>query len=130
MHGHDSPTCRSGWDRLGICISSVCLVHCCLTPIVYVLPILGFLASGDAWTHPLLAIVLVPTAAMAWRASPGDSARRVLLAGGTLFVLAGPLLGSGPWGHRWGEPAVTLVGSVLLILGHGSRALRGPGHGH
>ena len=37
MQGLKHENCRIGfWDKLGICVSTVCVVHCILTPLVFI----------------------------------------------------------------------------------------------
>lgn len=109
------------WDRAGISLSGLCVLHCLLLPAALAIaPVWTVGETVHAWLHPVFAIILVPTTVIA---AVGGFTRHAswnviafLATGLTVIVVAGYL------GHdRPGttiETGVTLVGSVLLIAGH------------
>lgn len=109
------------WDRIGIGVSGLCLVHCLFVPIVLaLLPLWPLAEVVHAWLHPVFAVLLVPTTLLAMRS--GFRQHRAwhvqgLLGGGLVVILAAGVLGHAMPG-AFSETLVTLVGSVLLITGH------------
>lgn len=107
------------WDRLGLGLSALCLVHCLALPVTLV-----SLAAGTAWVaheqvHLWMAILVVPVAGLAlWKGWRAHSDRLVagLLVGGAALIVAAllvePLVGHG------GTTALTVLGGVLLAVGH------------
>ncbi len=110
----------STWDRLGIWISGLCAIHCLLMPVVIAtLPLWSSTLHLHAWTHLVFAALLIPVTVFAVRGA--YQAHRpqsilVLLVSGLVLVVGAALF------HETlgevGEALVTLVGSVLLIVGH------------
>ncbi len=107
----------SAWDRLGVLLSGLCAVHCLLMPLLLVaLPLWhGAHALHDAW-HPVAAVLLVPVTLRATHRGGGPRSARLLRSGLAIVwlgllahVLLGEIAGVG----------LTLVGSLLLIAGHG-----------
>ncbi len=103
------------WDRLGIGLSTVCLIHCLSLPV---------LASGIAvWAaidlHFWLALLIVPVAlGIGWHAHRTHRHRWVgpLLLGGCV-LLVGALVLEPIVGHTI-ETGIAAVGGLLLITGH------------
>ena len=109
------------WDRLGLAVSGVCAVHCLLLPVTLsVLPLWPIAAAFEAWLHPLLALLLVPTTVLA--AHEGYRQHRrlhiaVLLGAGLAVVIAAVALGRGGV-SEFAEAGLMLAGSALLLTGH------------
>ena len=109
------------WDRIGVIVSSVCLVHCLLLPIIVAtLPLWPLGESLHVWLHPVFALLLIPITLMAIRSGlrkHGQKAPGLLLGSGLLVILGAAL-----WGHATpgfaAESMLTLAGSGLLISGH------------
>lgn len=106
------------WDRLGIGVSGVCAIHCLFFPVIIsTLPVWSFAPAIHGWAHPLFIAVLIPVVYFAAKRSHYDKKITSMLAAGIIFVLAGWLLG-----HFWlgllFETTLTVLGSVLLIIGH------------
>lgn len=56
----------SGLDRLGMAISSACLIHCLAFPLLTAtLPFLSVALPGDEWTHKVLLGLAVPVTGFA-----------------------------------------------------------------
>ncbi len=109
------------WDYLGISASSICAVHCVMTPaLVLALPFYGLLLPYDELVHRVLAAVIVPVAALA--AIPGfqrhqqGSVPAWIGAGVALIVFAA--FGGGDALGGWWEEALTVLGSAALVRGH------------
>ena len=108
------------WDRVGIWLSGLCIIHCLIMPAALaVLPLWPAIFKVDAWIHPLSAFLLLPPTLIAMRtAYRKQLGTRMQISFGIgltlIFVawLAHGILGT------IGETLVTLVGSSLLIYGH------------
>lgn len=113
-HKHDL------WDRLGIGLSGLCMVHCLVLPVVLsLLPLWPALYQVHGWLHPVFAAFVIPTTVFAMVSGYRRHGRRdipVWLGVGLGIVLTGWLAHEGL--GRVGETAVTVLGSGLLIVGH------------
>jgi len=104
----------SGWDRIGVWISSACAVHCLLMPVLLLaLPLWPGAHIIHEVAHPVLAIALVPVTLVAMRTSKE----------GALWLFVGlGLVGMGLFAHDvlgdLSGSALTLLGSLFLITGH------------
>ncbi|ARA91824.1 MAG: MerC domain-containing protein [Bacteroidetes bacterium] len=111
----------SGWDRIGIALSGLCIVHCLLLPVALaVAPLWSALAAVHDGFHLVLAVLLVPTTVLAVRSGYRQHRDRGvlgLLSSGLAIIVAAALLGHDVLGDGWGT-GLTLIGSVLLIAGH------------
>lgn len=110
----------STWDRAGIWLSGICMVHCLALPVMLLLvPLWPTLGSAHGWVHPAFAVMLIgttlPAAYSAWRRhhSPGLG---TLLMAGLCVVMVGMMIGRSA--GVFAEDGITLVGSVMLIAGH------------
>lgn len=112
---------RDIWDRIGISLSGICLIHCLAFPVV--LSLLPMWASGDAlhdWLHPVFAILLVPTTIFAWVRGLRVHGRKIIgipLAIGLVLVVAASVVAGLEAGEAT-EVVITSLGSVLLVIGH------------
>ena len=115
------PTTPVIWDRIGISVSGICMVHCMLMPVVLAaVPLWSMAETLHGWLHPVLFIMLVPISFMALvstRGKPQAKSVQAFLGAGLFVIALAPLLG-----HEEGgavvETALTLLGSGLLISGH------------
>lgn len=108
---------RNIWDRAGISISIVCMIHCLLFPVVLaLLPLWSFGHALHMWLHPVLLLLIGPTVFRAVR--QGKTSRRVkkLLFSGFLLLVFVWILHD--WLGQTGELVITLAASLLLIVGH------------
>ena len=109
------------WDRIGISLSGLCMVHCMLLPVVLLaVPLWSIAETLHDWLHPLLLVVLLPISLMALVATaskPQAKRVRVLFGLGLLIIALASL-----FGHEAANPVVetafTLLGSGLLVTGH------------
>ncbi|MEM1127839.1 MAG: MerC domain-containing protein [Bacteroidota bacterium] len=109
------------WDRLGLSLSGLCMVHCLLFPMLLaVLPLWPVLEGTHEALHIIFAVLLVPlTLAAAITGYRRHRSRFVLalLGAGMVFVTLVAVLGH----HGLSAPVETMVtvgGSVLLLVGH------------
>ena len=113
------PTPPGIWDRIGISLSGLCMVHCMLLPVVLItVPLWSTAETLHDWLHPLFLVALLPITFMALVATadkPQAKSVRVLLGVGLLVIVLASL-----FGHEEGilETAITLLGSGMLVAGH------------
>ncbi len=109
------------WDRIGISVSGLCMVHCMLLPVVLVaVPLWSTAETLHDWLHPLFFVALLPISFMALVATadkPQAKSVRVLLGVGLFVIVLASLFGHEE-GGRILETAVTLLGSGMLVTGH------------
>lgn len=105
------------WDRVGISLSGFCAVHCLFFPIaIALLPLWPAAEAIHNWTHPILFILIVPTVYLALRDGVEDKRIPAFLYTGLVVIGVAWLLHD--WLGDFGEAAVTMAGSALLVLGH------------
>jgi uncharacterized membrane protein YozB (DUF420 family) len=108
-------------DRIGIVASSVCFVHCLLTPVVLSLSaVYAHFLPTEEHTHRILAVAVTLIGAMAI----GSGYRRHkkssilwLMATGLALIFTGAYCGDRLPSH-WTEVVITLVGSTCMIAAH------------
>ena len=108
------------WDRVGIWLSGVCMVHCLALPLLLLaLPFWPGLLPAHDWIHPVFATMLVattlPAAYGAWKRHGSGRLALLLLSGLVIVFLA---LWLGRDAGVYVEDTVTLLGSGVLIVGH------------
>lgn len=111
-----TPTGSHLWDRLGMGLSFLCMIHCLGLPLVLTgLTALSLAESFHFW----VALVIVPVAVLA--ALPGYRLHRqsgvLWLLGAGVVLLFAALLMEPVIGHT-GENVVTILGGLLLVAGH------------
>ena len=116
---NNSQDVRVMWDKIGLGLSGLCLIHCLVLPVVIsLMPWMGLIFE-DERVHLLFAAVTVPVALIAF--IPGflrHNLKSVLALGVAGAVLL--LLGSVAHDHV-GEALAhwfTVLGGILLISGH------------
>jgi hypothetical protein len=107
----------SALDRLGMVISSACLVHCMALPLLTaLLPFLSTTLPGDEWTHKALLGMALPVTGLAllrgWQrhrsAVPAVAGAIGLgIIGGALFVETDLV-----------ESALTVTGGLIVVWAH------------
>lgn len=112
------PTGKPGfWDRVGIGLSGICAIHCLLVPVVLALiPLWPAFEKFHEYTHLVFFIAIAPAVYLSLRKKHESAIVTLLLIGGLLIILLAWLLNEVL--GEYGEAAVTLVGSSLLIKGH------------
>lgn len=108
-------------DRFAIGISTLCIVHCLLTPVVLILvPALAATVVADEAFHKLLLIFVLPTSSAALLLGCRRHKEwRVLALGilGLAQLVAIAYVGHEELGET-GETLATVAGSLLLALSH------------
>jgi hypothetical protein len=122
-------------DRLGMVVSSLCLIHCLALPlIIAVLPALAGTLPSDAMVHSTLILIALPVTGYALlRGYRTHRRARPLLIGAAGMLLVAAALFVGPF--LYAEQALTILGGLLVTGAHlinwrsaGHHA--GDGHGH
>lgn len=119
-HGHTHSTGLDRWDRAGIFLSTLCAIHCLVTPLVgLALPLLGE-AFEQTWVHVLMAILIVPIGIFAfWTGYKHHHQRHILIMGlAGLFLIATASVVPRLWISVAGHDVVTVLGSAVLITAH------------
>ena len=121
-HGaHDAFEEKTGvWDKWGMVISTLCAIHCLLTPVLlFALPVLGEVFESE-WVHLGMALFVVPIGIYAFWSGYKHHKKNYLLALGLLGVtlVGGASIAPHSWVDFFGDHVVVIVGSCLLILAH------------
>ena len=91
------PTSPGIWDRIGISLSGLCMVHCMLLPVVLIaVPLWSTVETLHDWLHPLFLVALLLISFMALVATsdkPTPKSVRVLLGVGLLVIVLASLFG-------------------------------------
>ena len=119
------------FDKIGLVLSSICMVHCVLTPLVMLLlPFTLEMFDHDRfheWVFwPILAVALV-----AFYRGYRTSRKPLILLLGTLGVsILASAHALGTWlGNETLEYGITIIGSALLVTAH-LKNLRAINHHH
>lgn len=104
-------------DKLGIFCSSLCIVHCIVTPFILALGLSGLLVK-ILTTEFVHYILIVPVALLILLTLPSAYTRHrslgLIFTGllGMMFLIAAPFLGAGK------ETLLTISGGSLLVVFH------------
>lgn len=109
------------WDKLGITLSAVCLVHCLMLPLaIAALPMVAAQWLQSSSFHTVMALALLPIALLAvvpgLRLHGRASVAAAMVAGLSLLstaAFAGERLLSREW-----EIGLTLAGGAILVTAH------------
>jgi|HubBroStandDraft_4_1064222.scaffolds.fasta_scaffold814906_1 hypothetical protein len=110
-----------GWDAIGVGASTLCLIHCVLTPIALSFaPVLSEVFPGDTAVHRVVIVLVVAIGLLAF--IPGYRKHRKLIV--FLPMVAGVwAIGLGAFGDSFmgplAEKCITILGSTLVITAHG-----------
>lgn len=111
-------------DWAGFAVSSLCIMHCLLLPILGTsLPLLGALSEIE-WVHKALVLVAVPIA-LSFLFSTKRQGLRILAALGIVTLCSAAFV---PAFHDL-EVVMTAIGGLMLGLAHLSRLI-GKHHAH
>lgn len=108
------------WDKIGILLSTLCAIHCLVTPLlVLTLPILGQ-AFEEEWVHLVMALFVVPVGGVAfWSGYKHHKKMKVFALGIMgLTLVGGASLVSHSWVEFFGHDLITIFGSTFLITAH------------
>lgn len=106
-----------GTDKLGMFFAGLCLSHCILTPIAYML--LGsniiFATLKSHWFHIALLVPILIIALFSfpktWQLTNSRFFKSLVVFGALALLLAQTI------GHDW-EMALTISGSIMLMIAH------------
>jgi MerC mercury resistance protein len=108
-------------DKLGIWASTLCVVHCIVTPVlISVSAVFAHFIPGEEKMHRTLAVGVATLGAIALvKGFRTHGRRRILglIALGLGFIFAGAFYGDRLPSHGY-EVAVTMTGSALMICAH------------
>jgi hypothetical protein len=108
-------------DNLGIWASSLCVVHCIVTPVlISASAVFAHFIPGEEKTHRTLAVGVAALGAIALvKGFRTHGRRRILglMALGLGFIFAGAFYGDRLPSHGY-EVVVTMTGSALMICAH------------
>lgn len=108
------------WDRVGIFLSSLCALHCLVTPFVSLSLPLWIYSIHYSPVHILIALFIFPVATYSfWMGFKQHESKMILLLGGFgLFLLCIALIGPNSRNQlRWND-IMTLIGSLCLVVAH------------
>jgi hypothetical protein len=109
------------FDKMGICVSGLCLVHCLIMPIILLsFPVVfSDFEHSDHDIHFLFGILVLISATLAVYPHCRKSGRKDILGlavAGVLLILGGFTIG-----HEISETVehgLTVIGSILLVIAH------------
>jgi hypothetical protein len=107
------------WDKIGICASGLCLIHCLATPVLLLI-FPAFKISGDehGHVHEIFGIVVIASIMLAVYPNCRKHGHYDIMAislSGMVLVLAGIFIHDLP---LIASQVVTVLGSILLITAH------------
>ena len=125
------------WDKVGIFLSSLCAIHCLITPILLLLvPVLGEAYAHNHEFHIVMALFVVPVAYFAFFSGYRHHRKLGVLLSG---LLGATMIGAAAFlPHEMVEfyelDVVTIAGSLILVTAHliNRKACQchQPGHAH
>jgi hypothetical protein len=107
-------------DRFGSIASTVCALHCALSPLVFgLLPLLGGAGLNERWLEPTFVFLSIAFASVALAWGYAIHRRRSVIA---LFVLGFSSIVAGRWIVAGASPlfetGLVVAGSLILVLAH------------
>lgn len=108
------------WDKLGIFLSSLCAIHCLVTPLlVLALPVMGEFFEQE-WVHLAMALFVVPVGLFAFWSGYKHHRQQKVFALGVLglSMVGGASVAPHEWVEFWGTDIITVIGSIFLIVAH------------
>ena len=113
---------RQGWgDRAAICLSSLCILHCLLLPVVLVAYPIGILVTlSDEIFHQIMVSMALPFSLVSLYVGYGHHKRHQLIVIGGIgsAVLMLPLVVTHEAISESGETWLTVSGALILCLAH------------
>ena len=111
-----------GWgDRLAICFSSLCILHCLLLPVLLVAYPIGILVTlSDEIFHQIMVSLALPLSLVSLYVGYGHHKRNqlVVLGGIGIVMLVLPLITPHELISESGETWLTVAGAVILCVAH------------
>ena len=113
---HSTPSLRSRFDRAGIVLSGLCLIHCLAS-----IAIIGTLGLGSQWflapeihRWGLALACVIAGVAIGWGAIKHRQRTPFVVAMMGLTFMGGALAAP----HGWHEAVLTIIGVSLVSIGH------------
>ena len=108
-------------DRLAIGMSSFCLLHCLVTPVLLIsIPVLASTIVADETFHKILLVFVLPASSLALLLGCRRHKDGIVLSLGTLGLMQLVIIAF--FGHELlgetGETVATVVGSLVLAASH------------
>lgn len=108
------------WDKVGICASGLCLVHCLVTPILLIIfPGAKIMLGDNEIVHSIFAIFVVLSIGVAVYPTCKEHGHKDIIISavlGVIFILGGIFL------HETLSETMThimtIIGSIFLIIAH------------
>ena len=111
-----------GWgDRLAICFSSLCILHCLLLPVLLVAYPIGILVTlSDEIFHQIMVSLALPLGLVSLYVGYGHHKRNQLIVFGGigLVILMLPLVVPHELISESGETWLTVSGALILCMAH------------
>ena len=119
----------STFDRAGVTLSALCVVHCILLPLTTsFLPLMGMLAENETIHKALVLLAIVP-AAFAFTDFNGSQSP-ILIGGLGLVGVISLLTGAFVEAFHDYEATLTIIGAVILACAHIMRMRATKRHPH
>ena len=113
---------EQGWgDRVAICFSSLCILHCLLLPVLLVAYPIGIVVTfGDEIFHQIMVSVALPLSLVSLYVGYGHHKRRQLIVFGgiALVMLMLPFVLPHELISESGETWLTVTGALILCVAH------------
>ena len=113
---------ETGWgDRVAICFSSLCILHCLLLPLLLVAYPIGILVTlSDEIFHQIMVFLAVPLSLVSLYVGYGHHKRNQLIVFGGigLVILVLPLVVPHELISESGETWLTVSGALILCMAH------------
>ena len=113
---------ETGWgDRVAICFSSLCILHCLLLPLLLVAYPIGILVTlSDEIFHQIMVFLAVPLSLVSLYVGYGHHKRNQLIVFGGigLVILVLPLVVPHELISESGEAWLTVSGALILCMAH------------
>ena len=105
------------WDKLGLCTSILCLIHCILPPVLMLfLPINTFSFLQTEYIHDILSVVVITSIAFAVYPTCKEHGHLDIIITAVLGVIF--VIGAGFTHQPKIHMALTMIGSIFLIISH------------
>lgn len=113
-----NPTVSSRWDKTGIATSTLCIMHCILTP--FIAAAFPIIAATERSTHIGLTILLMAIGSVAFVPGYRKHGRRSMVYMGMLgfMMLCTAVLLPESLASETIEAALTVIGGGFLIMAH------------
>jgi hypothetical protein len=113
-----NPTVSSRWDKTGIAASTLCIVHCILTP--FLAAALPIIAATERSTHIGLTIILMAIGSVAFVPGYRKHGRRSMVYMGMLgfMMLCAAVLLPENLASETIETLLTVIGGGFVIIAH------------